>query len=153
MPSTASTITPCMSACCLTLALSSLASTPWISHDSPSSTGTAITSTQPSGPAVMKVIAMNRNTNGRSVSVDSVAEALKSRTVSICVSWCVKLPDESGRFSSRRLRAFLNRMLPSIRSAFLPARSSRWLRSWRASKSKTRATNTPAASDHSVTSA
>jgi len=44
--------------------------------------GIAIISTQPSGPPMMKVIATNRITNGRSVRTDIVAEVKKSRTTS-----------------------------------------------------------------------
>lgn len=46
--------------------------------------GTAMHSTQPSGPAITKVIAMNSSTKGRSVSAPSTAEEKKSRTSSIC---------------------------------------------------------------------
>ena len=44
-------------------------------------------------------------------------------------------------------------MLPISRSALRPARSIRWLRSWRANRSKSIAMPAPVASAHSVTKA
>ena len=88
MPSTASTSTPCRSACCLKLLAVARRSAPWITVAISRIAGIANTSTQPSGPPMMKVIATNSTMNGRSEMADIVAEAKKSRTSSICASWC-----------------------------------------------------------------
>ena len=53
----------------------------------------------------------------------------------------------------RTASVWRNSSEPMIRSAFLPAMSIRWLRSWRDTRSNTMATPAPMASVHSVTKA
>ena len=54
--------------------------------DSSTNSGSAITSTQPSGPPTTKVMATKTKMNGRSDKAAKVAEAKNSRTTSICPS-------------------------------------------------------------------
>ena len=115
--------------------------------------GTAISITITRSPPTNQIMPMNRKMNGRSLMADIVAEVENSRTTSSCARWWANEPDDSGRFSSRIDSALRNRIAPSARSAFLPARSIRWLRNWRATRSNTIAMPAPAASDHSVTKA
>ena len=112
--------------------------------------GTAITSTSASGPASSQVAAMNSAMKGRSLTTDIEAEAENSRTTSSWAMWCAKEPAESGRCSSRSPSDWRISTLPSARSARRPAWSIRWLRSWRATRSKPVASSAPMASDHSV---
>jgi hypothetical protein len=62
-------------------------SEPWISIATPRITGTAPPAPSPAGRRSGRS-AMNSTMKGRSDSADSVAEAKKSRTISICASWC-----------------------------------------------------------------
>jgi hypothetical protein len=56
---------------------------PWISQATSMISGTPTTSTNPSGPATMKVMAMKMKMNGRSLMADRVADEKNSRTSSI----------------------------------------------------------------------
>jgi hypothetical protein len=125
MPSTASTSTPCRSACCCICDIVARRSAPWISNDPSSITGTATSGTKPSGPPMTKVMAMKMTMNGRSDSAASVAEAKNSRTCSICARLCAKAPADAGRCSMRIASACLNSALPTMRSLLRPAMSIR----------------------------
>ena len=87
--------------------------------------GISIRGIQPNGPPMAKITATNINTNGKSEIVARVAEVAKSRTDSNSRSWLANEPDDAGLYSICTDSAWLNNRLPSTRSAFFPATSSR----------------------------
>ncbi|MNY55634.1 hypothetical protein D3C86_1916280 [compost metagenome] len=90
--------------------------------------GISSNGTQPKGPPTAKITPTNSNTKGRSEMVARVAEVAKSRTDSNSRNWLANEPEEAGLCSIWIERACRNSIVPSTRSAFFPARSSKCAR-------------------------
>ncbi|MCY1363741.1 hypothetical protein D9M69_505180 [compost metagenome] len=151
MPSIDSMSRPCLSDPSRRFSCITLASGHWMATLMRMMSGMDSSGTSASGPPIMKMMPTNSRQNGRSDSVEIVAEVTKSRTDSNSRSWLADEPDDCGLCSMRVDSSLRNSIEPRIRSAFLPAMSTRCERTWRALNSNTIANTTPMASDHSVT--
>ncbi len=115
-----------------------------------STTGSAATTIQVTGPTRVNITATITPTNSRSVTATTDEEAKKSRTVSNSRIWLASAPGACCRSAIGRASACRKRRAKAAMSICPPAWSRTPARNCFSKRSNTRAMSTPAVSAHSV---